>query len=365
MSPFHLENFMGNSTYRIQDLVDDARTMGDLAPTLPQGGYFEVTALSAANDTMTAMLAGSSHGSPFNFKFNRVQLPQFYLNSWQQDYATHDVINLGWLESAGGYNMSSTQYPKPYRPIEVKRDVLESSGQASSIAKISWVQNDSLTYGTWGQSQQASVVGLLNPGPNVVYTSPVGQTAIPINPVTQVQDSFGNLWVLTQYGTCGSSNPFATNQNPSNVYRTQSSTNEVVVTDGTVKWTSVNPKGQGYRLHPRPGQTGPVWIIAPIGQTRVPKFTKLTDYIEPIPDDFIMYFKQGFFAQLYRRSPDPKVRAKFADEYKIWMKALDDAVRQGSREQDDWGFIPATSVMDTGWATNPINPAQPYGPWSC
>lgn len=356
---------MGNSSYTVQSLVDDARTLGDLAPTLPVGGYYETTALSAINDAMTAMLAGSSKGSPFNFKFNRVLVPPFFINSWQQDYASN-VVNMGWLESCIAYNTSSTQFPKPERVVEVRRDVLQTNAQTNSLAKISWMQNDTLNYGIWGQSQQNSLLGLLNPGPGVVYTNPIGKSSLPANPVTQVKDSFNNLWLVTTYGTCGGSDPFVTNLNPTGIYPTLSNPTQapVTVTDGSVVWSAINPKAAGFRLNPMPSQTGSVWQIAPTAQARVAPFTKLSQYLEPIPDDFYTYLKTGFFTQLFRRSPDPKVRAKFHEEYAIWMKALNDAVNQGSREMDDWGFVPSSSVMDSGWAFNPVNPAMPYGPWA-
>jgi hypothetical protein len=354
---------MGNSTYTLQQLVDDARTLGDLAPTLPVGGSYDTTALSAANDTMTSLLAGSSKGSPFNFKFNRLLIPPFYINSWQQDYGQNNLL-IGWLESCIAYNTSSTQYPKPERVVEVKRDVLQSDMQTTATtAKISWMQNDTMNYGVWGQSTQTSLLGLVNPGPGVVYTDPAGRASLPVNPVTQVKDSFGNFWYVTTYGTCGNVNPFLSNLNP--VFPSLATPTAVAttVTDGSVVWTALNPKGQGFRLNPMPSQTGPVWQIAPTAQMRIPKFTRLSSFLEPIPDDFFKYFKDGFFAQLYRRSPDPKTRAKFKEEYAIWMKSLDDAVRQGSREQDDWGFVPASNVMEGGYASNPVTPARPYGPW--
>lgn len=354
---------MGNSSYTLQNLVDDARSMGDLAPTLPVGGYFETVALSAANDAMTAMLAGSSKGSPFNFKFNRIQIPPFFINSWQQDYATN-MVGLGWLESCIAYNTSSSQFPKPQRTVEVVRDVLQTNAQTERSAKICWMQNDTMNYGVWGQNQNLSLLGLQNPGPGAVYTNPAGLASLPANPITQVKDAFGNFWIVTQYGTCGNTNPFLTNLNP--VFPTLASPTTVATTatDGTVVWTAVNPKGQGYRINPMPSQTGPVWQLAPVGQARIAPFTKLSQFIEPIPDDYFSYFKQGFFTQLYRRSKDPKVRALYETELKVWMNSLDSAVRQGSREMDDWGFVPSTSVMDTGWAFNPVNPAQPYGPWA-
>jgi hypothetical protein len=354
---------MGNSSYTLQNLVDIARAMGDLAPTLPTGGSYETVALSAINDAITAMLAGSSKGSQFNFKFNRILIPPFFINSWQQDYAS-SVVNLGWLESCGAYNTSSTQYPKPYRVIEVKRDVLLTNAQTGNLAKIAWMQNDTLQYGVWGQNQNVSLTGLQNPGPGVIYVDPTGMTALPANPTTQVKDAYGNLWIVTGYGTCGSTNPFLTNLNPVFPSLANPTTVATTATDGSVTWTAVNPKGQGFRLNPMPTQTGPVWQVQPVGQARITQFTTLDQFLEPVPDDYFAYLKTGFFCQCYRFHPDPKQRGKYQTEFALWMQSLDNAVRQGSREEDDWSFVPSSNVMDTGWAFNPVNPAMPYGPWA-
>ena len=64
------------------------------------------------------------------------------------------------------------------------------------------------------------------------------------------------------------------------------------------------------------------------------------------------------------RVPDPKVRAKFDMAKKLWMESLNQAVNQGSREDDAFGFVPSeASVMDTGWSTSTgISPMWPYGP---
>ena len=92
--------------------------------------------------------------------------------------------------------------------------------------------------------------------------------------------------------------------------------------DGTVQWTAVWPKGQGFRISPMPSQTGPVWQIAPMGQSRIQQFTSLKQILDPIPDDYFRYFKQGFFCYCYLASPDPKVRARFAEEKRLWMESL-------------------------------------------
>jgi hypothetical protein len=434
---------MANSSYTVQNLVDQARTMGDLAPVLPTGGYYETLALSITNDVMTDMLLGSARGSRFNFKFNRILVPQFFVNSWQQDYAS-SLTNLGWLESCLAYNTSSTVVPKPTAVIEVKRDLLLTgvNGQGSRYAQICWMENDTLTYGTWGQSTIQSFSGLGNPSAGVVYTNPLGLTATPTNNITQVQDQAGNFWIITPsttfnpnggYGTCGVFNPFApiatsvvisggtltvaapnglktgtvvigsgfttlTDLNGlpitiltasptgftatvnlpngtdtvgtfsiSPVYPTLASQNTVATTvmDGTVQWTAVWPKGQGFRISPMPSQTGPVWQIAPIGQARIAQFTNINQTLDPIPDDFYRYFKQGFFAYCYAASPDPKVRAKFEMAKKLWMESLNLSVSQGSREDDAFGFVPSEAgVMDTGLNYGSgISPQWPYGQW--
>lgn len=354
---------MGNSSIQVRQVVDDARTFAELAPVLPTGGYSDQPALSITNDTMTAMLMGTPNGEPFNWKWNRILVPPFFINSYQQDYFLPGLVNLGWLEGCTAVYQNTTTFPKRIRQVEVRRDVQETSAQTGMAAKIQWMQVDTMMCGIWGQPQNQSLTGLQNPGPGVVYTDPTGLTSMPANPITCITDAFGNFWVVTQYGTCGNTNPFATNQNPVFPTLQASTTVATVVTDGSVKWTAINPKGQGMRINPQPSQTGPLWQILPIGQARVPFFTKLSQYIDPVPDDFYTYFKQGFFAQCFRRSPDPKVRAKFTEEWTLWLKSLDNAVKQGSREMDDWGFYPGTGVMDTGYGYQPVSPAWPYGPW--
>jgi hypothetical protein len=340
--------------------------MADLAPALATGGYSNLPALSIANDVMQNMVAGGPEGQPFNWKWNRMVETPFFLNSWQQDYFIPNLVTLGWLESCTASNFSTTQFPKPIRPIEVKRDLLIVSTQMSQVAKICWMQNDTMLSGTWGQTEVLSATGLANPGPGVVITNPSGLSAMPLNPTTQVKDSFGNLWVVTTYGTCGNVNPFLANLNPTFPTLQNQSIVSTTATDGTVVWTAVNPKGQGFRINPIPGQTGPVWLIQPVGQNRVQRLTSYAQFLDPIPDDYYTFFKQGFFAQCYRRSPDPKTRAKFQTEFELWQKALVNAVRQGGRELDDWGFYPTSNVMDGGGYGGYVgaNPAQPFGPWT-
>lgn len=366
----------GNSTIKLRDIVDDASTLGDVAPVLSTGGSSMQPALSIANDVMQALINGGPGGQPYNWKWNRYNLPVFYTNSLQQDYFIPGLVNIGWLESGWAVNINQTAVPKTIYPIEVDKDVLVSNNQGGYIGKASWIVNSMLNTGTWGQHPLGPTVafpsgetvvsgpnltGQQNPGPAVVYTPPVGNLRTPYNATTAIKDPYGNLWSLTTYGTCGNTQPiwptnpsYATLRNP-NILPT-------TVVDGSCVWTAISPQGQGIRLNPMPPQSGVVWAIQLVGQMVAPRFYNLEQYLNPLPDTVEWAFKQGFFAESCRRSPDPRVRARYRQEKQDWLEALDKAVRQYDREKDDFGFYPSNIVMDTSWGINMTTPALPFGP---
>lgn len=369
---------MANSSVTLNSIMEDAQTFGDLAPALATGGYSTAPAISISNDVIAAMLLGGPDGQPLNWKWNRINVTPFVTISWQQDYFIPGLVNLGWLETCWCSDINNSSSPKPKFDLEVHRDLDVTSGQTGYPGKICWIPNSMCVTGTWGNAPLGPTSGSLqgnqtttginpsgqqNPGPNVIYTNPLGSIQQPINATTIITDPNGFLWCLTTFGTCGATEPTWTNPP---VYPSYASPNTVAstVTDGSCVWTAINPSGQALRLSPVPPQTGKVWLIQPVAQKRVPLFTDLTQTIEPVPDDYATYFKQGFFTQCFRRSPDPKVRAKFKEEWSMWLRNLDMAVRQGQRELDDFGFFPGSSVMQqdgSGYVV--LNPAEPYGPF--
>ena len=186
-----------NSTVTLQTIVDDAQSMGDLAPALAAGGFSDAPALSIANDVMSAMLLGGPAGQPMNWKWNRFNVPTFVTISWQQDYFVPGVVNLAWIESSWAVYINMTSTPKYKQQLEVKKDLLVDWLQTGYPGKICWMPNDLLQTGVWGQTSLASVSGLTNPGPGVAYINPLGSNQTPVNPTTCVKDSFGNLWAVT------------------------------------------------------------------------------------------------------------------------------------------------------------------------
>lgn len=360
---------MPNSTITLQSVVDYARTFPDIAPLISAGGYSTQPALTIASDVMSAIIAPE-----FPWKWNRFNPTAFFTISWQQDYASlgtgagygtqnygqggygaGSMTGMAWIEHCWIIDINNTAQPKPIWPLEAVRDLERTSFQFGRPGAICWLPNDQLVYGTWGANTtpNANNTGQSNPGPNVVYTNPSGATQTPSNPITQIIDTNGNIQVLTTFGTCGAVQP---------TWPAAAAQPGTTTTDGTCIWTIADPKGQGFRVSPVPPQTGIVYLVNPVGQLRPPQFTTLAQTLEPIPDDFASYFRAGFVAYCYRHSPDPRVRAKFDVEYKLWIASLIEALKKGDRERDSAGFYPTSDIMG-GASAWPLGPAWPYGGW--
>jgi hypothetical protein len=353
---------MGNSTIRLQEICDYARTYPDLNPILSTGGFSQQPALTIANDVLIAMLS-----RPFAPKWNRIRLPYFYTNSWQQDYAfaSPALLNLSWLEYGVLMDVNSTSSPKDKYTLETNRDLPETNVQYGRPGQVNWLPNDQLVYGTWGGGNTLGESQATNPGPGSVYGALLGVTAQPANPFLQIQDQvYGNYWVLTNALTAGCTlgatmpNWPATVQYPT---LTNPAVAATTIADGTGIWTAVNPKGQGLRLNPIPSQQGKVWQCRVFGQARAPQFTSLSQTIDPVPDDFAAYFRRGFIAYSFMHSKDLKVRAKFQDQQALWMQSLQVLVSSQDRERDNAGIYPTDSIMPSPGSTY-LGPANPYYP---
>lgn len=376
----------GNSTIRLADVVEDASSFGEIAPTLAVGGLGASPAISIANSVMQILINGGPNGEAFNWKWNRFNVTPvgnpyfegcFFTISFQQDYFVPGLNNLAWLESAWCSQINQTSVPKQNFPLECHKDLMVTYQQTGNVGKICWIPNSMANTGTWGavplgptaaepggnpSGAGPNVGGLQNPGPGVIYTNPIGTLQQPINATTCITDPNGNLWALTTFGTCGSTQPSWPTNPTYPVFGQVPQATATTVTDGSCIWTAINPSGQAMRISPIPSQTGVTWLVVAVGQYRAPRFKNLQQLINPVPDDFEWAFKEGFFAECYKRAPDSKVFAKWEKNNEIWMKRLDMAVRQADKELDDFGFYPSSSIMSSDWGTNTTTPAAPYGP---
>jgi hypothetical protein len=343
---------LGNSTYTVQNIVDYVSTFPDLKPVLAVGGFDDQPALAIMQNVMNYMLSQA-----FPWKWNEINIPYFYSNSYQQDYASLTVTNLAWLQRGTALDVNNQSNPKPRYLVEVGRSLPNLSGAPLNIAPlanpkfiINWLYNDRLYYGTWGGSSTSAGN---DPVAGSVYTNPFSPGASqPSNPITQIRDANGNLLVLTTYGAEGTTAPVAP-------------TNSLAGTTcsgggATTVWTVVDPKGQGFRIAPPVSQTGTQWQFWLVGQQTPPKLTSLQQALDPIPDEYITYFQQGVVAECVRRSPESKTRARYQEEYAIWQKALFEARMAADRERDEAGFVTDEPLIQEYGGTGYVGAAWPY-----
>lgn len=344
---------MGYSSWTVQSVFDYARSFPEISPVLATGGFSQEPGLTIAQEVINVMLA-----RPYPWKWNRAIIPPFTLNSWQQDYAIVNSVgatltNLAWLEHAVVIDINNSANPKPIWGMEVDRDLELTNYQYGRPGQCCWLPNDQMYYGTWGAPNVSSSVITFgnNPQAGQLIVNPLGQPSCPANPILQIQDSNGNFLVLTQFGTTGSTPPTAA----------AGALPGIDVNDGGCIWTVVDPKGQGFRVSPIPPQTGVVYLAYIIAQNRPPALSTPQKLLNPIPDDYIQWFRQGFIAQCYRRSAETKIRNKFEIEYKLWTDGLYESSCAADRERDAAGFYPSRSILAEVFNPYP-GAANPYWP---
>jgi hypothetical protein len=327
---------MPNSTTTLRSIVDYLCSLGELGGVLPASGYGVNTWLTMGTDVMAQLIA-----QRFNWKWNRMKIPPWYTISWQQDYAglgSTYPSPIGWLESAYWIDINNTALPKPTYAIEVVRDLWPTSISGNPPCKIAWYPNKELVQGVW-------------PGAGKVYTQPLGAVITPTNPITNILDANGNILVLTTYGTTGSTPPAAS----------AASAEGTAVPDGSCTWKVADHNSQGFRIVPLPPQQGVVYQVNVVAQCQAPPpFLNLSQFIEPVPDDYAQWFRDGMYVWTHKMSPNPQARSSFMSMSGLWIKAMMDACKQGDRETDNAGFVPERSIMGPGgdWS---VGPANPYG----
>lgn len=416
-------------------MVDVAQTFGDLEPLPNVAGNFQTIALSCANTVMNTIT-----GVNFPWKWNEFNIPPFYTNSFQQDYAatlpaglyqgitlttvsqvsasagtavySGTVLNgefgfyagvafvitgfsnsanngtfmcmasssdalvlqnvsaiaeisatatavsaasgirdLAWLERGVAFDINNSSQPKPFVRVEVGRQLPQITASYTGAAglgdpgfRCNWFPNRSLYYGVWGQAQVGGATLGNNPVAGSVYTQPTGNNSQPNNPITQILDANGNFLLLTTYGTEGSTAPLAArNAVPGTV---------VFGTAATTRWTVLDPNGWGFRVMPAPSSTGTEWQFNLTAQMKPVRFVSLDQTLAPLPDEFEPIFREGFICQLYRRSPEKAVYAKFTTEWQLWLRSLNELRLREDREIEENKFVPSRTVFGAARSRN-------------
>jgi hypothetical protein len=367
-------NTLGNaqSTITLQQILDKVRPLGDVSAVLnTASGYQLEPFITICTDVMNEIFS-----QPFPYKWNEVNLPLFYTNSFQQDYVLLNAdgssfFNVEWLERGICIEFTSNTLPKPWGYVECGREQTQATGSLTQIGMwnnpvftANTLPNSLMYYGTWGATLTGSSSLGNDPGPGSVYTNPLLELEQTSNPITQIQDANGNLLALYTYGTEGSTAPLAAPNATPGTLATPGS-------GATTQWVVVDPNGTGIRLLPVPSQLGVVFQFRLVGQMPAPNFsyqssqavgTVLKQTLAPFPDKYEPYFRQGVIAQCYRYSTDAKVQAKFEKNYALWQKSLVNLRALQDRELEENRFTPERGIMGGGRSNGTF--AGPFWPFN-
>jgi hypothetical protein len=311
-------------------------------------GYSTEPLLTLCNEVLCRIL---DEGMPW--KWNRRVFPSFLTVSLQQDYVTN-ITDLSWLENAwlidiNNSTSNSNGAPKPIRPMEVVRDLVQTSVQNVPF-QLSFAYNNQAYMGAW----QA----------NTVYGCGYGVAQLPKSPIQQFLDENGNILFIdstqlgltiespgytgttiplppfSPYGVSGSIQPAADpNATPGST-----------VADGTVIWTVADPWGYCLRLNPLPALNGLTWLITGQYQILPPVLQTLQQRIDPIPFSMAYLFRQGLRAALKSFNGSPNA----AQEYAEWEEVLVKSVRAADRQQENNVLTPTNTILGGN--------GMPYGP---
>lgn len=329
---------MGNSTVKLQDVIDSIAAQGIPNPVKNAVGYGVQLAFDIGNDTMLALVA-----ERFNWKWNSKLAPAFYTNSFQQDYPQLANTDIAWLEDSDRIDINNTSRPKPIAQLTCRRQLSRTSYGTGPIKEICWMYNSDMDFGTW-------------PGANVTFYPLVGNNPTSLNPIMSMIDVNGNLLIVNVFGTTGSTAP----QLPAN------SAEGATVVDGTVTWIVVAPTSKGFRVFSLPGATGPVWKVIPKYQMEQPRFTiangGLKQTLDPIPDSYEGHFREIYRLYCLKASANPADKQTYEKQISSYLESRLDFKKQGNKEQDAYAMLPATSVVEQVYPflRNPQDPSQPY-----
>jgi len=346
---------LGSVKTTVQDIVDVVRTYPDVAPIVPAGGFSTKTALAFANDTMQRFLAEG-----LDWKWNRGYIPPILTVALQQDYCTA-ITDASWLEQGWCIDINNNtnngnRAPKPVFSAETVRDLGQTSYQGKPF-NYSLIPNSLAFMGLWQ--------------PQTAYSCAYGQPMTPITPIQQFVDANGNILYIDStvlnlnynspgftgtpitlppnapYGVSGTTQPLLPADTPPGT----------TVQDGTVVWTVADPNAFAVRLAPLPALSGLAWLLYPVYQKLPPFFTSLSQSIDPIPQNLIYLFRQGFraFAMGHGNAK------QFNQAYAQWEEDLQAALRSGDREGEDCFMYPSEGIMGSAYRSGmPVGPGWPY-----
>lgn len=304
----------------MQNCLDYARAFPWTTPILGQSGYHAEPSISFADDVVKKIFAKANP-----WKWNAFPAPVFYTQPYQQDYPTSLSQNdLGWIMNGTIVDINNaSQQPPVQPPIRAVQNLLPTSS-CGNPNQYCWIVNNLALTGNW-------------PGKGITYTNPLQVLGggPGNNPLTAIQDSNGNIQVVTTYGTTGQNIP---------TWPAANAPAGTVTQDGTVTWTLQDPNGVAFRLDRLATFGSQVWQVKPTYQKKPPNITSLNQTFSPIPDDLSYLIKQGFLTYCYQQIDS----GKFQEQFALWEEAIKTAMMGSDRENQEYGFYPAQPIQGGG-----------------
>ena len=316
----------GNSTYTLRSVLDGLVGRGMKDPSKQASGVGLTLTLELANDAMADLIC-----ERFNWKWNSALAVPFLTNSWQQDYPQLAQPNgpIGWGEDCTQTDINNTMIPKPKWRVTWRKAIPRISSFESFTPppgwQIQWMYNLNLTFGIW-------------PGASVTFYPLLTGGPVMQNPIMNMIDANKNLLIVTGFGTTGSVAPLLAAASPEGT----------TVTDGSVIWTVVSPTSQGFVLACA-NATGPVYEIAPNYQLDPPRIIEIGQLLNPFPDSYIRHFRRVFRYHCLGASPDPNDKKEFREDLPKYLESEAEIAKQGDKEQNSYGLVPATSPVENVW----------------
>lgn len=298
-------------------------------------------------------------------------------------------------------------------------------GYLGCFRNMCWMYNKDLTVGVWpgasvtfyplvginAPAQQNPLLNMLDANGNILIVTTFGTTAAPLNILTSAFSASGSVQSIvytftgTEVITIGNKIPVQGTNNSSingNSWPvTASSAGSVTitigsgsvnsapaaqtgtidnpacapggttapasaegftVTDGTVVWTVVSPTSQGFRIDNLPSSTGTVWQVLPVYQLEPPHFTSYSQKLNPLPDSYSRYFRRGLEYACLEASANPGDGRRQGQTRQEWLESLVKEMRQGERETNAYGVLPAGGVVEQrGPGGSVVTADNPWG----
>lgn len=329
-----------NITNTLQSIVNLGSTHVDLMPLCGVGGYNSEPALSLCNDALAELLT-----APFDWKFNRVEMPMMVTAPNKQDYlfAGASAFTLGGGSTGAAIDLASN-------------NAITESG---TTVTVNTLEPHRFTVGQTvymdGNTVAAYNSTFSDDGAKSEWSGGWTITAVPSAKTFQFTHAQSGLAAsgapgISDFGwlACASMVEMNNGSSPQNVCQLQT-VRELPV------WSRVsNPEkvcvladyGNGilkFRFYYVPGST--TWGANLVYQAAPKLKVSLADTWSPFPDSYSAVYRQAFLYRCYRYINSPRAEVEYQKLQQQIMKALGAA----DREDSDVNVVPAEPFMDFGW----------------